>query len=281
MPIATLDPFFLDSPNGRLFAVHHRPVDAALTRGHVLCVPAFNEEMNRCRSMVALQAQAFARLGIGTLVIDLLGTGDSAGNYVDARWNNWLDNIRAGMNWLNEQPGGFRGFLGVRLGAIFAAEALNKLSAPNAALILWQPVVDGKQHFTQFLRMRIAAQMERPHLPKETTNSMREQLAAGQSLEVSGYEIHPEFAAALDAARLDAFLPKKDSPVLWLEQAASDAAQASPASQKVIDAWQAGGASIDIKFFEGPNFWQVAERAISTSAIDATTAWAKQTWVAA
>ncbi len=275
---ATLDPFFLETPQGRLFAVHHRPPDNMRIRGHVLCVPPFNEEMNRCRSMVALQAQAFARLGIGTLMIDFLGTGDSTGHYVDARWNIWLDNIRAGVNWLNEQPGGFRGFLGIRLGAILAAEAFKSLEAHDAALMLWQPVVDGKQHFTQFLRMRIAAQMERPHLPKETTNSMREHLARGMSLEVSGYEIHPEFAAALDAARLEPYAPKSNSSLLWLEQAATNATQAAPVSQKVIDTWRSTGAKIDVRFFEGPNFWQVAERAISDGAIAATTVWAKQRW---
>jgi exosortase A-associated hydrolase 2 len=278
MYVATLDPFFLDSPQGRLFAVHHRPADGAPIRGHVLCVPPFNEEMNRCRSMVALQAQAFARMGLGTLMIDLLGTGDSTGNYVDARWNVWLENIRVGVKWLSDQPGGFRGFLGIRLGAILAAEVLNSMNANDAALMLWQPIVDGKQHFTQFLRMRIAAQMERPHLPKETTNSMREHLAAGKSLEVSGYEIHPEFAAALDSARLESFVPKNNSSVLWLEQAAVHATQAAPVSQKVIEAWQSSGTNIDVRFFEGPNFWQVAERAISDGAIAATTAWAQQQW---
>ncbi len=278
MPVATLEPFFLDSPQGRLFAVHHRPADGVSIRGQVLCVPPFNEEMNRCRSMVALQAQAFAQMGIGTLMIDLLGTGDSTGNYVDARWNIWLENIRAGVKWLNDQPGGFRGFLGIRLGAILAAEVLSSMIANDAALMLWQPVVDGKQHFTQFLRMRIAAQMERPHLPKETTNSMREQLATGQSVEVSGYEIHPGFATALDAARLEPFAPKTNSSVLWLEQAVQEATQATPASEKVIDGWRSNGAHIDVQFFEGPNFWQVAERAISESAIAATTAWAKQQW---
>lgn len=278
MSVATLDPFFLDSPHGRLFAVHHRPADTASIRGHILCVPPFNEEMNRCRSMVALQAQAFAQMGIGTLLLDLHGTGDSEGHYVDARWEIWQENIRAGIAWLNAQPGGCRGLWGIRLGAILAAEALKSSDLPQAAFIAWQPVVDGKQHFTQFLRMRIAAQMERPHLPKETTQSMREQLASGKSLEVSGYEIHPAFAAALDAARIDVFPPTAAMPVFWLEQAAADATQAAPASQKVIDAWRNGGSNVDVRFFERPNFWQVAERAISTSAIEATTAWAKQIW---
>lgn len=278
MPSVKLDPFFFDTPGGRLFAVHHRPADAVSIRGHILCVPPFNEEMNRCRSMVTLQAQAFAQLGIGTLLLDLHGTGDSAGEYVDARWEIWRSDIRSAVDWLNNQPGGCVGIWGIRLGAILAAETLTSLDLPGAAFLAWQPVVDGKQHFTQFLRMRIAAQMERPHLPKETTNSMREHLAAGSSLEVSGYEIHPEFAAALDAARLDVFPPPPDRTILWLEQAAPDATHAAPASQKVIDVWRAGGANVDVRFFEGPNFWQVAERAISVSAIDATTAWAKQTW---
>jgi exosortase A-associated hydrolase 2 len=280
MSFATLDPFFLDTPTGRLFAVHHRPTDAASIRGHVLCVPPFNEEMNRCRSMVALQARALAKIGVGTLLLDLHGTGDSAGNYVDARWDIWQGNIHAGVDWLNRQPGRCIGLWGIRLGAILAAEALNSVDLLNPSLMLWQPVVDGKQHFTQFLRMRIAAQMERPHLPKETTQSMRQQLAAGTSLEVSGYEIHPAFAAAIDSARLDAVPLAATTPVLWLEQAAPDAAQAAPANQKVIESWRTGGANIDVKFFAGPNFWQVAERAISDTAIVATTAWATQLWAA-
>jgi exosortase A-associated hydrolase 2 len=279
MSLVTLDPFFLDAPSGRVFAVHRRPSDVASIRGHVLCVPPFNEEMNRSRSMITLQARAFAQLGIGTLLLDLHGTGDSTGEHGDARWEIWLSDIQAGVDWLNQQPGGCRALWGIRLGAILAAETLTQARVtPGTGFIAWQPVVDGKQHFTQFLRMRIAAQMNQPGLRKETTNSMREQLAAGQSIEVAGYEIHPQLGAALDAARLDVFRPIPSRPVLWLEQAAREAVQAAPLSQKVIDAWRVDGGNIDVCFFEGPSFWQVAERAISNSAIDATTAWAKQTW---
>src|SRR2546426_10091814 len=92
---ATLAPFFLNAPSGRLLAVHHRPAELSSIRGHLLCILPFNEEMNRCRSMITLQAKAFSLLGIGTLVLDLHGTGDSEGNYVDARWEIWLEDIRA------------------------------------------------------------------------------------------------------------------------------------------------------------------------------------------
>ena len=272
-----VEPFFVDSPSGRLFAVHHRPVDPAAIRGHVLCVPPFNEEMNRCRSMVSLQAQALAELGIGTLLVDLYGTGDSAGDYVDANWARWQADIGAGIAWLNQQTGGCRGLWGIRLGAILAAQALPSLGN-KAIFIAWQPVVDGKQHFTQFLRMRIAAQMERPNLPKETTHSMREHLGSGKPLEVSGYEIHPDLAAALDTARLDSFIPPAGTPTLWLEQALPDADQAAPVSKKVIGAWRSKEVNVDVRLFGGPNFWQVAERAISPDALAATTAWIQDAW---
>src|SRR4051794_6478214 len=168
-----VEPFFLDSPEGPLFAVHHRPSNAKTLRGHVLCVPGFNEEMNRCRSMVTLQAQACARIGLGLLCVDLYGTGDSAGEYRDARWPIWLRNVEAAIDWLEGQPCGCRALLGIRLGAILGCEALAQRKRNDVAVALWQPVLRGKQYLTQFLRMRIAAQMDRIDLAKETTDELR------------------------------------------------------------------------------------------------------------
>ena len=246
-----------------------------------MCVPPFGEEMNRCRSMVTLQARAFAQLGLGTLLLDLHGTGDSFGEYVDARWDIWRNDIQAGVDWLNKMPGQCKAIWGIRLGAILASEALNAVADPKVAFIAWQPVISGQQHFTQFLRMRIAAQMNQSAMQKETTSSMRAQLAAGTSLEVSGYEVHPKLAIDLDAVSLNPFRPLLKQRVLWLEKAASDASQISPGSQKIIDSWSDIGANIDIRAFEGPNFWQVAERAIAQAAIDSTTSWARHTWARA
>jgi exosortase A-associated hydrolase 2 len=268
------NPFFLDTPNGRLFAIHHRPITAQ--RGNVLCIPPFNEEMNRCRSMITLQAQELAAVGIGTLLVDLHGTGDSAGEYRDARWSIWLDDIRRAVAWLDAQPGGCAALWGIRLGAIMAAETLRAAGPSDKALILWQPVVDGKQYFTQFLRMRIAAQMDRPHLPKETTASMRGQLASGDCVEIGGYEIHPDLSAALDAASLAKLAPPARTPVLWVEQASAQAAEVSPASATTIETWTKADISVDIRLFDGPAFWQLHQRAEAPGALGQTTAWVNE-----
>lgn len=268
-----VDPFFLDSPGGRLFAVHHRPRHPAPPRGHVLCVAPFNEEMNRCRSMITQQAQAFGALGFGTLVFDLHGTGDSEGDYRDARWSTWQDSIRTAQDWLSKQPGGLKAILGTRLGAVLAAQAYVDLADPGVALILWQPVIDGKTHLTQFLRLRMAAQLDRPDLPKETTALMRNRLGQGHTVEVAGYEIHPELARAMDEVRLFERPLFEGAHVLWLENASPDKPGISPLVREALQDWRTAGVSMDARTYPGPAFWQVHERVLAPALIEQTSAW--------
>lgn len=276
----SVEPLFLDSNGRAIFAIHHRPDPGVPAAGQVLVALPFNEEMNRCRSMITLQARALARIGVGTLVVDPFGTGDSEGEYRDLRWDIWRDNLQTGLDWLAEQPGGpaegpgkFQGILGIRLGCILAAELAMANSGAGLALLLWQPVLDGKQHFNQFLRIRLAAQMQRSDMTRETTASLREQLAAGQCIEIAGYEIHPEFAAAVESRNLAALLPPARTPVFWLEQAAAEAPQLPPAAQKLHDSWIAAGLTPEAAFFNGPAFWQTHERAIADHAVELTTRW--------
>ena len=79
----TPEPFFLDRASGSLFAIHHRA--GAAPCGTVLFIPPFAEEMNRARRMVALQARDLAAAGWDVLQLDLFGTGDSQGDFGDAR----------------------------------------------------------------------------------------------------------------------------------------------------------------------------------------------------
>jgi exosortase A-associated hydrolase 2 len=268
-----LHPFFLDADTGPLYAVHHHPANPAAWRGNVLCVPAFNEEMNRCRSMITLQAAALARLGFGTLVIDLHGTGDSAGHYRDGRWSIWLDNLRAAHRWLGQQRGGCAALLGVRLGALLATELHAALGEPAVALLLWQPVVDGKIHMNQFMRLRIAAQLDRPNLPKETTASMRAALQADGTLEVSGYEVHRDLVAAIDSAHLSSCMPAAGAAVLWLEHVTAGAPEIPLPSRKVAQAWSEAGRPVTMQTYPGAQFWQVHERVVTPSIIEQTSAW--------
>ena len=144
-------PLFIDRPHGRLFAIHHRPSGAPAPGEAVVYVHPFAEEMNQSRRMAALQAEALAGLGRGVLMLDLTGCGDSTGEFADARWQTWRDDVVAGCRWLGER--GYRRITlwGLRLGAALAVETACAEPGICRRLVLWQPVVSGRTLLTQFL----------------------------------------------------------------------------------------------------------------------------------
>ena len=268
-------PLVLPGQHGWLCGLYYAPAAGTVAAGDVLVVPAFAEEMNRCRAMVSLQARALAAQGIGTLVLDPSCTGDSGGEFVDATWRQWRDDLQLGIDWLQVHGQGCRALLGIRLGAILAAE----LAAANPGigqLLFWQPVFNGKLFYTQFLRIRVAAELNLPNRIK-TTGELREKSGQGEPIEVSGYEVGPRLAQELDALELP------EAPLLsprrsaWFEVVADAATTLSPASAKVVAALKDKGAAVQTDLVVGPPFWHVHERELAPALIEATTA-CLQSW---
>jgi exosortase A-associated hydrolase 2 len=262
------EPFFLETDSKRLFCVFFPPAGEA--RGNYLFVPPFAEEMNRCRSMVAMQSRALCNNGFGVLLVDLFGTGDSSGEFGEATWASWKESLNAGCRWLAAKPGPRRGVWGLRLGALLAAEMVNDgLEADH--LLFWQPVVNGKTMLTQFLRIKVAASMDL-NVDAPSTDAMRAQFKAGSSVEIGGYELNPELALAIDAAILAEGRGFRGLRVEWLETSAVADATLAPASSKAVAALRESGARVEASVHEGPPFWQLHERSLAPRLIEITTA---------
>lgn len=262
-------PFLLEGAKGWLLATYFAPVADTMPRGDILFAPPFGEEMNRCRAMVAMQARDFARHGIGTLVVDPYGTGDSAGEFADAGWEGWRDDLGSGLAWLRSHGNGCRALWGVRLGAIMAAEMAARDPSIDH-LLLWQPVLNGKTFFTQFLRIRIAAELDQADGVK-STDELRQQSAAGECVEVSGYRVGPDLARALDDVKMPDVASMLSVRTTWLETLPSADAVVPRATTKAVEDLRAAGASVDFGSVVGPPFWQVHEREIAPDLIAATT----------
>jgi exosortase A-associated hydrolase 2 len=267
--VTAAEAFFLGTGTARRFAVCWRPPTAAPARGALLFVPPFAEEMNKSRRMVALAATALAAAGFTTLRIDLTGCGDSAGRLDQARWDDWLADVTLGARWLDQHTGCAPWLWSLRAGALLAQAALDRLDAV-AGQLLWQPVLSGRQHLTQFLRLRVAADAFAVADPaaRASTRSLLQALEAGQHVEVAGYTLPASIALPLASAELTA--PPGASAMHWLEVAADEPPAVSALSAERIAHWQAGGRRVSARAVGGPPFWGTQEIEDCPALIDAT-----------
>lgn len=282
--MTTARPFFLSGSAGPLFCLDHPPAADSLPqgvrRGSLLYLPPFAEEANRARRMAVLQAGRLARRGWRVLLLDPFGTGDSAGDFHQARWSLWLDDASRAADWLTAQgPGDPPPVLwGLRLGALLAAQLAAEAKGRFRHLLFWQPLLRGDRFMTQFLRLRVAAAMAAGE--KESGKDLRARLEAGEILEVAGYELAPELVRAIEGLSLETLLAGLgDTRVDWLEVNRSTEGPAmeklvtTPASARLIESLPAqGGPSPRALALSGEPFWAIQEITLAPKLLDATDA---------
>lgn len=261
---AAPEPLYIETSGRRLFALYHAA--DATPKGCVLMLPPFAEEMNMSRRMSYLAGRAVSAAGFGFLHLDLTGTGESSGDFEDADWEIWRQDAAAAARWLQEKTGHTPNVLGLRAGALLAADT----QFDRAGLILWQPVGNGETMLNQFLRIRVAAGLTGGG-DKETTKDLRAEWTAGRSVEIAGYTVSANLAAGLDRLRLADMAPATDTPVTWMETGKPDAGP-SPASQRVIKAWSDTGVTLETVICQGEPFWTIQETTVAPQLIDATLA---------
>jgi exosortase A-associated hydrolase 2 len=260
--------FFLPVELGQRFCIYHRPADGGTGRGIVYVHP-FCEEMNKSRRMAALQSRRFAAAGYAVLQVDLYGCGDSSGDFGDARWEIWKNDVQAAAGWLKSRSSGPVSLWGLRLGATLAADVARDPTMGVEHLIMWQPVSNGELFLTQFLRLRLAAEMLAEGAAQTGVRELRETLAHGNSLEIAGYDLHPQLAGEIDRLRLADLVPAAKR-VHWLEVIAQAEPRVSPASQRTLGAWQVTGLDVRSVAVAGEPFWSTIELTECQVLLDAT-----------
>jgi len=264
-------PFFLEHSSRRLFVLL---VDANLDvafKGAILHLPAFGEEMNKSRAMVVSQARALAHEGYTVLVPDYFGTGDSAGDFSEASWDVWLEDMRYCLSWLQGKAEGTVTLWGLRLGALMALELASEAAANISKLVLWNPVLHGERYMLQFLRLRLVNSMMYGET-KEKVADLKERLNQESMLEVAGYELSSVMFQEIASLKAKTFESKSVKQVLWMDVAPTIKSLAIPA-QSLIDQWLAKGINVDVAQVAGPQFWATQEVSRAEELIEATTHW--------
>lgn len=258
-----VEAFFLPAPGGQRFCIHYSPADVRAT---ILYIHPFAEEMNKSRRMAALQSRLLAGAGYAVLQIDLAGCGDSSGEFGDATWQDWIDDVVLGARWLRERWNVPMWLWGLRSGCLLStAAALELGQACN--LLFWQPSTSGRSVLHQFLRLTTASLLVEGR-PKGSTLALRQRLEAGERVQVAGYGISPGLALGLEQATLT--VPARAGRIECLEVSSRAGATASPATKALVDQWRAAGLRIRDQMVDGPPFWQTVEIDEAPALLEAT-----------
>jgi exosortase A-associated hydrolase 2 len=260
--------------NGQRYALVHDPVGPAL-HGAVLYVHPFAEEMNKARRMAALQSRALAQAGFAVLQIDLLGCGDSSGDFADATWGDWVADVLQGAQWLRQQYTAPLWLWGLRAGCLLVNQAAAQLQG-TVHQLYWQPPPAGKVLLQQFLRLSLASGMldDAPNASgtKTKPTDPRQQLASGQNAEIAGYSLQPSLATGLEQAQLQ---PPASTGAharcVWLETSTRNPAVWLPATEAALARWRQTGHAVHAEVVAGPAFWQTQEIEDAPALLQATT----------
>ena len=180
--------FHFESQGRPLLAWLHEPAEARPERGVVFCPAVGCDQVHAYRS-VRRSCDALAEAGLAALRFDYLGTGDSAGDETEWRFETWLANVRDAIIWLAQHLRSERiDLIGLRLGATLALKVAEE--RPVEKLVLWAPVVKGKR-FVREMRM-LSASVE----------------GATDQVEAAGFLYTPELLAELDAIDAAKFEPR-------------------------------------------------------------------------
>jgi exosortase A-associated hydrolase 2 len=204
----------------------------------------------------------------------LLGCGDSSGDFCDASWDAWRGDVVHAVVWVRQRTSAPLTLWGLRAGCLLASNAAVDLQeTPN--FIFWQPVLSGKQHWQQFMRLKAAAELASGR-GKEILDTLRQQVDSGESVEIAGYTVGNGLTRSLEKSEL---VPPygQGVRVAWFELTSRQDGRMAPASLRRIDQWRSAGYDVEAVQVEGPAFWQTSEIENAPLLLDSTLA-VVRTW---
>ncbi len=239
------EPFFFISGGRRLFGAWQGS-DGPARFALLFCHP-FGEEKKSSHRAFVETARALAAESVASLRFDMTGCGDSEGDFDRAGLPFWRADIAAAWAELSRRAGAAsRALLGLRLGATLAADSLDRLEGVGA-LVLWQPVVDGKEEFdAELRRLLIQEMMTHGRSGTERRDLMAAFERGEHELELDGYPITPALYREIGGLRLAekrARFPQRTGLLQFARRAPR------------IEAFAKGEPSIDARMIDVPLIW--------------------------
>jgi len=266
--------FFAQSGKHKLLVVERIPEAPSAI---VVIAQAFAEEMNKSRHMLALTASALYARGIGSVIFDYTGTGDSEGDFADATLAGWAKDLMVVTRLVQGQYSVPLVWLCHRTGALVGLKALSESqSAGIPYMIFWQPVLNGKLFIRQFFRLKLAENMMNSGAAKLTTEDIRNELATG-STEIAGYLISQQLVDEFESLETGSLLPNlAGKAVAWFEVVNKEEPTLLPVSLKSVQHLQTLGVKVAAEAVSGDQFWATQEINVASALVEQTVTWTSE-----
>ncbi len=165
-------PFYFGTTEAPLFGVY-APANPTIRKNTavLLCAP-IGMEYQRTHYSIRLVASQLAKAGYPTLRFDYHGTGDSSGSVGVGQFNLWISDIELAARELFDLSGAQElTFVGMRMGAALAIEALARRRVKAKGFVLWDPVVSGSEYLSTLEKMHAELVLQRKE-PLQLTDEL-------------------------------------------------------------------------------------------------------------
>jgi exosortase A-associated hydrolase 2 len=270
MSNAVYSPSFEAFKSGTLFTLKISPNNK--TNKIILIIPPFAEEMNKSRRMMSTLLATAARDDITGYLFDLYGTGDSEGDFCDATWQRWLDNVfEMIVHCCKTQGVKSLSIVAIRSGALLLNDLINRDSSRLTTYLkdihYWCPVINSAQFVNQLFRVCLASNMLKKNA-KSTIAELFQLLEEDGWIDIAGYRLNSELVRSIKEANEYVSDTNVEARFFFYELTKSGVR--SPAFLNYIKRIEDEHVSVTSKSITGLPFWNSQEISINNELIDET-----------
>lgn len=247
---------FYQGIKGPLFRIIRTP---AKVLGHLLFIAPLFEQANKTRHHVTRSAINAYQLGLQSIVFDHYGTGDSAGELIDANLILWQQDIIQQLKDIAaKSPQAI--YLSLPLSAVLLLSD-QILSLVNGVILL-QPDFNGKRFVQQFKRLTLAAQLTKNNKTQDD-KSICVETSEQPLIDIAGYQLDAHLLDDISGQRLDK-LADFNIDCYWFEwQHQREELGPSRAKQQQVAANKNN--NLIIEQVNDVKFWQATELQLAQS----------------
>ncbi len=159
--------------------------DAAI----LICSPIGLEYL-RTHYAMRLLAKQLSDAGLHVLRFDYHGTGDSSGEVGAGQFDVWVNDVALAADELLEISGvDSLTVVGLRTGAQLAIEALARKGLRVRGLVLWDPVISGREYIAMLERMQSNVVLERITPPQPTDELLGSHFPTDLRAAIEGFDM--------------------------------------------------------------------------------------------